>query len=181
MELGNEISKKRKIMNMTQRELADKINVSDKTISRWEKGVAIPDIYSLKKISVVLDIKFNQLFDDMSVEIDEEEKTDHVSISKFKNNCVVSLLMLIFSLALLLVVKFVPGHDERFINGLYLAFFMMSILMIGISSILFVTSFIKFRDIYLIKKYKTRYSNKAIFGGVLFLIGLIANVLIILI
>lgn len=181
MELGNEIFKKRKIMNMTQRELADKINVSDKTISRWEKGVAIPDIYSLKKISVVLDIKFNQLFDDISVKIDEEEKTDYASISKFKNNCVISLLMLIFSLALLLVVKFVPGHDERFINGLYLAFFIMSTLMIGISLIIFVTSFIKFRDIYILKKNKRRYSIKAIIGGMLFVIGLIANVLIIFI
>ncbi|MFA6843178.1 MAG: helix-turn-helix transcriptional regulator [Bacilli bacterium] len=181
MELANEISKKRKIMNMTQRELADKINVSDKTISRWEKGVAIPDIYSLKKISVVLDIKFNQLFDDMSVEIDDEEKIDHILISKFKNNCAISFLMLMFSFALLLVIKFVPSHGERFVNGLYLAFFIMSILMIGISSILFVTSFIKFRDTYLIKKHKKRYSNKAIIGGMLFVIGLIVNVLIILI
>ena len=181
MDIANEISKKRKELNMTQRELADKINVTDKTISRWEKGVSIPDIYSLKKLSVVLDIKFNQLFDEISVEVDEKEKIDYVSMSKFKNNYVISMLLLVFSFSLLLVVRFVPSHDEGFINGLYLAFFLLSIFMIGLSSILFITSFINFRDTYLIKKYKKKYSSKAIIGFLLFTVCFIANVLIILI
>jgi transcriptional regulator with XRE-family HTH domain len=181
MDIANEISKKRKELNMTQRELADKINVTDKAISRWEKGVSIPDIYSLKKLSVVLDIKFNQLFDEISVEIDEEEQIDYTSMSKFKNNYVISMLLLVFSFALLLVVRLVPSQDERFIDGLYLAFFLLSILMIGLSSIVFITSFINFRDKYRIKKHKKKYSNKAIVGFLLFSVCLIANGLIILI
>ena len=47
MDIGFEIAKKRKEKNLTQRELADMLNVTDKTISRWEK-VTLSQIYSLK-------------------------------------------------------------------------------------------------------------------------------------
>ena len=40
IKIGNFIAEVRKQQNMTQRELAEKIGVSDKTISKWETGVS---------------------------------------------------------------------------------------------------------------------------------------------
>lgn len=37
--MGKYIAKLRKQKNMTQKELADKINVTDKAVSKWERGV----------------------------------------------------------------------------------------------------------------------------------------------
>lgn len=38
--MGKYIAKLRKQKNMTQKELADKINVTDKAVSKWERGVS---------------------------------------------------------------------------------------------------------------------------------------------
>lgn len=42
--IGKFISKLRKENNMTQQELADKINVTDRAVSHWENGRSIPDL-----------------------------------------------------------------------------------------------------------------------------------------
>jgi DNA-binding protein len=42
--IGNFIAEVRKQQNMTQRELAEKIGVSDKTISKWETGKSMPEL-----------------------------------------------------------------------------------------------------------------------------------------
>ena len=47
--IGKLIESKRKEKSMTQKELGLKINVSDKTISKWESGLGLPDISSNDK------------------------------------------------------------------------------------------------------------------------------------
>lgn len=54
--MGLFICEIRKEKNMTQLELANRIHVSDKTISRWERGVGFPDIQLLEPISNALEI-----------------------------------------------------------------------------------------------------------------------------
>lgn len=51
----------RKEKGMTQKELASKLNVSDKAVSRWETGKNYPDIETLKKLAELLDITINDL------------------------------------------------------------------------------------------------------------------------
>ena len=46
-ECGGFISELRKEKKLTQKELAEKINVSDKAVSRWETGKGYPDVTSL--------------------------------------------------------------------------------------------------------------------------------------
>jgi transcriptional regulator with XRE-family HTH domain len=47
--------------NMTQKELAEKINCTDKAVSRWETGRGIPEVALLIPLSKVLDISVNEL------------------------------------------------------------------------------------------------------------------------
>ena len=47
MNLGTKIAKLRKEQNMTQQELANKLNITDKAVSKWERGLSYPDITSI--------------------------------------------------------------------------------------------------------------------------------------
>ena len=44
----------RKAANLTQAELAEKINYSDKSVSKWESGNGVPDVYVLLKLAELL-------------------------------------------------------------------------------------------------------------------------------
>ena len=60
-ECGNFISELRKEKELTQKELAEKINVSDKAISRWETGKGYLDVTSLVSLSDYFDVaKFRE-------------------------------------------------------------------------------------------------------------------------
>ncbi len=59
--IGQFIAENRKALGMTQRELAEKLGVSDKTVSRWENGNYMPDLSLLWPLSEVLDISLNEL------------------------------------------------------------------------------------------------------------------------
>lgn len=58
---GRFIAETRKEKGMTQTELSGKIMVSDKTISRWERGVGFPDINTLEPLAKALDITLFEL------------------------------------------------------------------------------------------------------------------------
>ena len=49
--IASNLTKYRKNLGLTQLELAEKLNYSDKTLSKWERGESIPDIVTLKQLS----------------------------------------------------------------------------------------------------------------------------------
>ncbi len=59
--IGSLIYKMRKETNLTQKELADQLSVSDKTISKWERGQGCPDISLLPKLSELFHLDMEQL------------------------------------------------------------------------------------------------------------------------
>lgn len=59
--IGKLIAKRRKEKGMTQGELAEKLSVSNKTISKWETGAGLPDISILVDLASVLDISVDDL------------------------------------------------------------------------------------------------------------------------
>ena len=59
--IGLFIENQRKNLNMTQAKLAEKLFVSDKTVSKWETGKGIPDTESLKRLSEIFGVSINDL------------------------------------------------------------------------------------------------------------------------
>ena len=51
----------RKEKGMTQKQLADALNISDKAISKWERGLGCPDVSLLRKLSEVLNINIEKI------------------------------------------------------------------------------------------------------------------------
>lgn len=63
MELGNKIKTLRLKAGLTQEKLADQLNVSFQTVSKWENNVCAPDISMLPKLSVFFGVTIDELFD----------------------------------------------------------------------------------------------------------------------
>lgn len=63
-EFGKRILRLRKEFKLTQQQLADRLFVIDKTISRWECGHGFPEITTIKKICEIFDIPFDLLMDE---------------------------------------------------------------------------------------------------------------------
>lgn len=61
VKLGLFISEQRKALGMTQQELAGKINVTDKAVSRWERGKGLPDINIIEPLADALGISISEL------------------------------------------------------------------------------------------------------------------------
>lgn len=59
--IGSIISTLRKEKNMTQSDLAEKMNVTDKAVSKWERNLSCPDISSIPKLSEILDVSVEKL------------------------------------------------------------------------------------------------------------------------
>lgn len=62
--IANNIKELRKAKKLTQSELAEKLNYSNKAVSRWESGEIIPDVVTLNKISEVFEIPLSSLFEE---------------------------------------------------------------------------------------------------------------------
>ena len=58
---GSFLTQLRKEQNMTQAELAEKLQVTDKAVSRWERGIGLPDISTLEPLSEALHITVLEL------------------------------------------------------------------------------------------------------------------------
>ena len=61
MDLGNKICELRKLSGITQEQLAEKLNISRQTLSKWEKGNSLPDIESIVNISKLFQIPLQEL------------------------------------------------------------------------------------------------------------------------
>ena len=55
------IAQKRNAINMSQRELADHLHITDKAVSKWERGLSFPDITILIPLAQILDVSLYDL------------------------------------------------------------------------------------------------------------------------
>ena len=60
IKIGKYIAGKRKSLGMTQKQLAEKLGMSDKSVSKWERGVCLPDVSVYKELCSILGISFNE-------------------------------------------------------------------------------------------------------------------------
>ena len=61
--IGSYIAQKRRAQNLTQEQLAEKLGVSNKTISKWEDGKCMPDYSIIQKLCTELHVTLSELMD----------------------------------------------------------------------------------------------------------------------
>lgn len=64
--IGKKISHLRKLKNMTQMELADKLGISFQAVSNWERGISMPDIQYLPELADILEVYVDELLGEKS-------------------------------------------------------------------------------------------------------------------
>lgn len=73
--LGDNIKILRRNKGFTQEELAVKLNVVRQTVSKWEKGLSVPDAEMLQKIADILEVDIKQL---LGAEIEMEKSNNEI-------------------------------------------------------------------------------------------------------
>ena len=82
--VGANIAKLRKVNNLTQMALANKLFVTNKAVSKWETGEGLPDIISLKNLAKLFNITIEELLNP-NLKNDQFEEANK-NIEKLKNN-----------------------------------------------------------------------------------------------
>lgn len=105
MDISNQLKAKRKELNLTQQQVADKVFVTRQTISKWELGKSQPDLVSLKLLDNALNLS----------ELEEKEKKQSKGV--FTMNQKLSLKDLIFTLVfgvLFLPIRFLYTLNQQY-------------------------------------------------------------------
>ena len=74
IKIGNFIQQRRKEKKITQSKLAERLNVSDRAVSKWENGICLPDVSNISELCKILDISINDLFSGEIVDMRDNEK-----------------------------------------------------------------------------------------------------------
>lgn len=148
------LSTRRRELKMTQKELAEKLNVSDKTISKWETGVSYPEITLLKTIAKVLEIDVNELLGvedmkDKDSNVTEKESYDYDVIAKYKSKIFLSIASLLSGIIISIISIGIENED------LQIASLGIGFIFIIFALIYFINNNITFRNFYS-RKYFTR-------------------------
>lgn len=118
-EFGSFIAEQRKSIGMTQRELAEKLQVTDKAVSRWENGHGYPDIETLEELATALDLSLLELMHSKknaegSVTVEEASRavseTIHMNIDDRRRERRITIVVLAFSLLLILLLSIFKNH-----------------------------------------------------------------------
>lgn len=103
--IGKFISKERKNKELTQKELADKLNISEKTVSKWECGKGLPEVSLMQPLCKELDISVNELLNGAKDPQEDKAIIEYVKYEKKKSKkkiitlTIVSLLLITFILS----------------------------------------------------------------------------------
>ena len=114
MDNNNEINQKvaknliiyRKAAGLTQAEVADKIHYSDKSVSKWESGNGIPDVYTLIQLARLYGVSINAFLGEETV-VKKKEKSFGLQLLIMLLSSGIVWLVAIFSFALLQILQ--PG------------------------------------------------------------------------
>ena len=79
---GRFIAKLRKNKDLTQNELAEKLNISNKTVSKWETGEGLPDVYVIGELAKILGVSVDEI---LNAELKEEARIKVEEVANEKN------------------------------------------------------------------------------------------------
>ena len=126
LSVGKFIAEQRKAHCLTQKELAEKVNVTDKAVSKWETGKGYPDIETMKSLADVFDVSISELLEGKKVpeenlaDICEEQvikqiKNKNKSLKKYR-------IILLICLIVILAFGYAISKDRGIFDGVKYAY-----------------------------------------------------------
>ena len=101
VKIGKFIAERRKDKNLTQMQLAEKLNITDRAVSKWERGKALPDSSIMLELCDILYISVNELLsgekinmensnqknEELLLQMAKEEKQNHLDFNVGNYDC----------------------------------------------------------------------------------------------
>lgn len=134
---GKFIAQKRKELNLTQEQLAEKLGVSNKTVSKWETGKCMPDYAVVKSLCRELGITVAELIDGADTEADARAQDEQLmellrrtqELEKQKS-ILYGLVLIVMGIALMAASHLIGGSAFReFLSGTLLGISVGTILL----------------------------------------------------
>lgn len=117
--IGQNIAKLRKEQSITQLELAEKLNYSDKAVSKWERGESTPDVATLVNIAGIFGITLNELcYENTSPNltiVSQKKKTRQIYISILS----VGLCWLVATAVFAILLAFAQALPKKWLAFIY--------------------------------------------------------------
>lgn len=174
MHIGEKIAEARKQNKMTQRELAEKLNVSDKVISKWETGKSLPDVETMLRLSKVLEVSISELYD--SVEKNDAVKIEAYSeerVWQYKKYSIVACALVILAPIIFLMIDAGLTNNKNIEDVFTFIFFVSSITLFVLGLLFQITQFVRLYSYSKTKFYQDEYNRVLKKYGVIFLLSLI--------
>ena len=156
--IGKFIAKQRKLKELTQEELAEKLGITKNAVSKWERGLCLMDMSLLKPLSEILGVSVNdilagEIIDNKDIEKKSEENIIKLTeLANLKSMKYGIIGMALFSIILMLISFF---KDEP---------------MASIVSLLCAYNCVTF-----LSRYKIRKDKTDLITGIMFFIAVICN------
>ena len=143
IKIGKFIAKCRKKENLTQMQLAEKLNITDRAVSKWETGKAMPDSSIMLELCDILKISVNDLLCGEVVTMDnynKEMEKNLIEMVKRKEQsdkrllhteCLIAAVCVVFMLALTALASF--ADIENWLR--------ITLIIVGVAPIIIVTPF----------------------------------------
>ena len=84
LKIGKFIAECRKQKNLTQMQLAEKLGITDKAISKWERGIAMPDSSIMLELCDILSISVNELLSGEKISMENNQKNEQLLLDMAK-------------------------------------------------------------------------------------------------
>ena len=136
--IGKYIAKKRKEKNLTQAQLAERLNVSNKTISKWENGNCMPDYSVIEILCRELGITISELMDGEDAKKEVKEEPNNIQLMflirkmqelEKQNRLTYGFLIVVMGIALLSLSRLFAGSNAMdFFSGLFLGLSIVTML-----------------------------------------------------
>lgn len=143
--IGKFISVKRREKNLTQEQLAEKLGVSNKTISKWENGKCMPDYSVIELLCQELDISLAELLDgeekeQNSIRVYDEEQVKSLlckmqKMEQYYKYSLGTIMLVIGFISVILSSLFSGTHFRDFVSGVLFGMG-LGVIVVGIIAII---------------------------------------------
>lgn len=140
IKIGKFIGELRKEKKLTQKELAEKLLISDKTVSKWERGKGLPDVSLMMPLCEILDITVNELLSAQYLsDLEYKTKSEEIIMNLIKEKqeskykIILSVIVFLISFAsFTTIVLLIDYYNIKGVLGIFLIILSIIILFAGI-------------------------------------------------
>ncbi|MEG2800066.1 MAG: helix-turn-helix transcriptional regulator, partial [Erysipelotrichaceae bacterium] len=126
MSIGSKLSELRKKNNYSQEDLAEKLNVTRQTISKWELDETSPDLNSAKQLSIIFQISLDDLVDNdikniVVEKVSNTEKLAGIIIDTLKVIGIGFVILIILSIVIIFVFNITQSETSKTTSSVTMA------------------------------------------------------------